>query len=119
YIMRTTGKDFRSWKAPAVVPQALASRAVTSASSVGNIKVTSISYADPRPTVELVLNWAPLLVGYAQNFGLSARGFDVSLVPNTRSVNDLIGPRVTVGLDDGRTIRWERTSTLPLEMSVA
>jgi hypothetical protein len=119
YIMRTTGKDFRSWKPLAVVSQAVASRAVTSASSVGNVKVTSISYADPRPSVELVLNWAPLLVGYAKAFGAPTQGFDVSLVPNTRSVNDLIGPRVTVGLDDGRTLRWERTSTFPLEMSFA
>jgi hypothetical protein len=113
YIMRTTGKDYTRWKPPAVVQQG-----ATSALADGKAKITSLSYADPRPTVELVLNWAPLLAGYAKTFG-ATQLFDVSLVPNTRSINDLIGPRVTVGVDDGRTMRWERTSTFPLEMSFA
>ena len=111
YIMRTTGKDFTSWKPPEVVGQG-----IDAALAGGGRKTTALSFGDPRPSVELVFNWAPILAGYARFFG-ATQSFDVSRVPNTRSINDLIGPRVTVAVDDGRTLRWERTSTFPLEMS--
>jgi hypothetical protein len=113
YILRTTGgKEHTRWVSPDVVAQAVRG----SAKATGG-KLASIDYSDPRPTIELLCNWVPLFAAYAERSVGVAAEFDVSLMPNSRSINDLIGPRLTVGWDDGQALRWERTSTFPLDMS--
>jgi hypothetical protein len=113
YLMRSTGQGFSSWRPPEHLTKTIQE---TMAAGSGRAKVVSLSYSDPRPIVETILTYAPLLAGFVQMAG-AGHDFDLALIPNPKSITDLIGPSISVGFDDGRMMRWERVSTFPLEVS--
>ncbi len=117
WIMRSRNKDFPSWKPPPLLAKTL--RDIAAARPGEKIKVTSISVVDRRPGVKQVLAIAPLIVSAIQNFSQSGQQFDISLIPNPSSVSDLIGHSVTVGIDDGKTMRFESIGTFPLPLEVS
>jgi hypothetical protein len=118
FVMRANGgkQGFDSWK-----PPELLSMAISEARAAGGdkAKVTGMSYLDPRPGINSLLGFAPFIAAAAGQFSGSGDRFDVSLLPNAHSITDLIGPSVTVSVDDGKTIHIESYSTFPLPIELS
>jgi hypothetical protein len=55
---------------------------------------------------------------FVQQLGDGGGRFDPSLLPNPKSITDLIGPSVSVGVDDGKTLRVESYSTFPVPLEL-
>ena len=102
----------QSWQPPQIAKQA-----VETTESDAQLRVTGISVVDPRPTIEQILTFAPLMTKAITSFSGSG-DFDVSLIPNTQSVNERLTQNVSVAIDDGRQLRIEGYSSIPMPFQV-
>ena len=82
-------------------------------------QINAVSVVDPRPTVEQVLSLAPLLTRMFTTLSGTGNDFDIALIPNTQSVTDSLTHNVTVVVDDGKTVRFEGYSSLPMPLQLA
>jgi len=114
-VMRSES-GYASWKPPALMDEVLAD--VQKAEGKG-AKITTVAMVDPRPGLDTILSIAPVFAAAVQSFSGSSDAFDVSLIPNPKSISELIGPTVAVGVDDGRTVRFESYSTFPLPIEAS
>jgi hypothetical protein len=117
YVMRSRGEGFSKWQPPELLSQAIRKAAE---GSDGKTKLTSVSVVDSRPGLDSILALAPMFATFMQQLGEGGGGsFDPALLPNPKSITDLIGPSVSVGVDDGKTLRVESYSTFPVPLEFA
>ncbi|HEY1375455.1 MAG TPA: hypothetical protein VGF55_01615 [Gemmataceae bacterium] len=74
---------------------------------------TGLAVADPRPSVQQALTFAPIIIGAAQGFG-GGGTFEVGTLPSASVVNQRLTPTVTALADDGAVLRWESRGAIPL-----
>jgi hypothetical protein len=74
---------------------------------------TLLSISDPRPTTRQLLALAPLIAG-ALASSVPGVNFDVETLPNAYLVTRHLFPNVTVGSDDGKTLRFQTVVSLPV-----
>jgi hypothetical protein len=79
---------------------------------------TSIQISDPRPTVKTLVTAAPFVLNLANMFGPLGvpgfRQFDLELIPHSQEATRHLFPNVTVGTDNGKTVRSETRGSLLL-----
>jgi hypothetical protein len=103
FVLRSTG-ELPSWKPDARVESALAQMPR---------EFVSISVADPRPTIRLLLTLAPLVAGGIKSAVPDAK-FEVGSIPNASEATQHLFPNVSVVSDDGNTLRSETRASLAL-----
>ena len=80
-----------------------------------NDRIAAFSQTNPRFWAKLMLSLAPTFVAMSRSESTSPNSFDLSLIPAAQGVTELLSPaNVTLSVDDGRSIRIETTSSLPL-----
>ncbi|MBM4072893.1 MAG: hypothetical protein FJ271_28790 [Planctomycetes bacterium] len=107
YVLRTAG-DLPAWK-----PSAALARRLQEFPK----EFVGISVSDPRPSLKLVLSLAPTLVSFLNSmttFVAPGTQFDVNLIPNAHEATRHLFPNITVITDDGKRVRVETKSSLPL-----
>jgi hypothetical protein len=81
-------------------------------------RFTGIAVSDPRPGVRLVLAFAPPVVRAVQQLlqqtGVKEFPIDVGSLPNAHEATRHLFPNVSVTTDDGRVVRIDSRSSLPL-----
>jgi hypothetical protein len=108
YIRRAQG-GLRAWKPSPGVQESL--RQLPQ-------EFLSVSYSDPRPTINQILSLAPLIGGLVDSFGPEVH-FDVHALPNAQEVTRHLFPNVSVTTDDGHTLRTESRDSLALHFELA
>jgi hypothetical protein len=103
FIARTKG-DLTSWKPSPTVRATFAELPR---------EMVSVSYSDPRPGLKQLLSLAPLVGGLIDSLNQDIN-FDVGSLPTAQEVTRHLFPNVSVGTDDGRVLRLESRSSLPL-----
>ncbi len=113
YIYRSSGKT-EVWKPPAIADRFIG--------EIGRdfpkAKITGYSVTDPRPTMRSVLSISPFLVKVITSISGAGGNFDVSLIPNSQTVTDPLTHNVSVVVDDGKSVRFEGYSSLPIPFQV-
>ncbi|MEX0704460.1 MAG: hypothetical protein WD069_20330 [Planctomycetales bacterium] len=113
FLDRAAGK-LTTWKVPAEVE-----RLVQEArGDAGGVRVTSIQVGDPRPSVSSVLSIAPFFGSLVGAFSGQQSSFDVSMLPNSQAVVEKLTHNVTVAVDDGKSLRFETYSSLPMPFNL-
>ncbi len=105
YVLRCSGK-YGKWKPPPLLEEVLA------VAKKSGAKVTSISVADPRPTINQLFSIAPLIGSMVNSF--APNSFDVFMIPNAQSITEHLFPNVTISVDEGATLRLESYASLSL-----
>ncbi len=105
YVLRASGK-YGQWKPPPLLEEMLA------AAKKSGAKVTSISVADPRPTINQLFSVAPLIASLVNSF--APNSFDVFMLPNSQSITEHLFPNVTISVDEGTSLRMESYASLSL-----
>jgi hypothetical protein len=108
YLRRAQG-GMRAWKPSPGVQESL--RRLPQ-------EFVSVSFSDPRPTINQLLSLAPLIGGLVDSFGPQVR-FDVHALPNAQEVIRHLFPNVGVTTDDGHTLRMESRDSLALPFDLA
>jgi hypothetical protein len=118
-ILRSNGK-YATWKPAAVLKRAIAEATETPAGGGSPPRVVGVDQLDPRPTVEMLSTIAPLIGLFASIAGQGESvDFDFSLIPNTQAINEWLSPNASVLVDDGRTLRYETYSTIPMPIDLS
>jgi hypothetical protein len=107
YIRRANG-DLPAWKPSARVQESLAKMPK---------EFVSISYADPRPTINTLLSVGPMIGGLVNSFLPEAK-FEVGSIPNAQEATHHLFPNVSVTSDDGKTLRQETQASLALPLDL-
>jgi hypothetical protein len=102
YILRATG-EIPAWKPGQKLAETL---------DKFPGEYVSLSVADPRPTVRLLLSLAPVVASTVNS--LTGANLDVSSFPNPHEVTRHLFPNVTITTDDGTTLRLESRASLAL-----
>ena len=113
FIFRASGKH-AVWKPPAIAKRAIDD--VTGGNA--NARITAVSVSDPRPTVRQILSVTPLLVKAITGFSGSGSDFDISVIPNSQTVTERLTHNVSIAVDDGKSVRFEGYSSLPLPLHI-
>jgi hypothetical protein len=107
YILRATG-ELDAWKPG---PQTAASFEKLPR------EVTSISWSDPRPSIKQLLSIAPFVAGLANSFNPEPF-VEVGTLPNAQEATRFLFPNVSVGTDDGKTVRLDSRASLSLPFEI-
>src|SRR5262249_42160949 len=107
YIRRANG-DLPVWKPSARVQESLAKMPK---------EFVSISYADPRPTINTLLSVAPMIGGLVNSLVPEAK-FEVGRIPNAQEATHPLFPNVSVTSDDGKVLRQETQASLALPLDL-
>ncbi len=102
-----------AWQVPAVTTQAI-TRGLQ-AGKPGS-KLAYLTVTDSRPFLDFLLPLVPVgaqVLAGSVDAG-EAINLDVSALPPTKAVLELLTPNVTACFDDGDALRWESHSTLEL-----
>ncbi|MFN4257979.1 MAG: hypothetical protein ACK4RK_01680 [Gemmataceae bacterium] len=108
YILRQKGEI------PAWVPDAAMKQALNRLPK----EFTSVAMSDPRPGILSLGGWVPL-IGAALASNQPDLKFDVSLIPNSYAVARHLFPTVSVSTDDGKTVRFQSWTAVPLADTIA
>jgi hypothetical protein len=103
FVLRTAG-ELPVWKAgPDIVP------------SLDRLpkEFAYVSVSDPRPTVKQVLSVAPFIGASIRSFSPESK-FDVGALPHGEMATRHLFPNVSVGTDDGTTLRIQSRTSLQL-----
>jgi len=108
YIRRAKG-DMEAWKPSPRVQESLAQMPK---------EFLSVSFSDPRPSINTLLSVGPLVGGLVNSFLPEAK-FEVGSIPNAQEATRHLFPNVSVTSDDGKTLRQETRASLALPFDVA
>jgi hypothetical protein len=101
-----------SWKAPAIVQQAIKAGLKN---GNPNSKLAAVTVIDARRSLDIVL---PLTSAFGFGFAGSdspwAPVFDVGSLPPTKAITSKLSPNVTAFFEDGDAWRWESYATLEI-----
>lgn len=114
FIDRSNG-DFPVWKLPEVANTALEDVKRSDPAA----KITTLSVIDPRPTIVQILSFSPFVVKLITNLSGMGNDFDVSLIPNALTVRKRLTHNVSVGIDQGTSIRVESYSSFPMPLQLS
>jgi hypothetical protein len=103
YVRRAKG-ELPAWKPSAQVQESLGKMPK---------EFISISYSDPRPTINTLLSVAPMVGGLVNSFLPEAK-FEVGSIPNAQEATHHLFPNVSITSDDGKTLRQETRASLAL-----
>ncbi len=113
FVLRNGPDAFARWQPPAALQQALQAAEKTNARLIG------FSAADPRPGINQLMSMVPMLLGATRQFSEDeSANFDLTLLPPAQAITEHVMPGAGVTTDDGRTIRIDYRSSLPLPMGV-
>jgi hypothetical protein len=108
FILRSNN-ELPSWKADQKLSKALTNFPK---------EFTGISISDPRPSVQMLLSFAPGVMTIANTALPSvlpgAPIFDVSVIPHAQEAARHLFPNITISTDDGKKMRVETRSSLEL-----
>src|SRR5205823_5358209 len=96
YILRAEG-EMASWKP---------SSRVQAAFDKLDKEFMSVSYSDPRPSLQTLWSVAPTIGGLVNSFSPELN-FDVGSLPNAQEATRHLFPNVSVTTDDGKMIRTD------------
>ncbi len=115
FVLRNDSTAYQAWNPPASMRHAL-----EAAASVKNGKVVAFSATDPRPAINQLSSFLPLLLGVTRQFNDSgSEAFDLTILPPPQAITEIVSPGSSVTLDDGKTVRIEWRSSLPLPAGLA
>jgi hypothetical protein len=106
-IARAKG-ELRSWKPSQRVQESL--KAMPQ-------EFISLSYSDPRPSLNQLMSIAPMIGALVESLSPEIN-FDVGSLPNSQEMTHHLFPNVSVASDDGQTIRLETRDSLALPFDV-
>lgn len=108
FILRQEGK-LPAWKADESLNKVLAQFPK---------EFNSINVSDPRPTVKTVLSTMPFIFNLVNSVGTpfvpGFRPFDIEVIPHAQEATMHLFPNVTIGVDNGKSIRAETRGSLIL-----
>jgi hypothetical protein len=108
FILRSNG-ELPTWRADAGLMKEL---------DAFPKEFTSIAIADPRPTVQALLAFAPVALSLANsilpNVLPGAPSFDLSTIPHAQDATRQLFPNITISTDDGKRIRVDTRASLAL-----
>jgi hypothetical protein len=107
YIRRANG-DLPVWKPSARVQESLAKMPR---------EFVSISFTDPRPTINTLLSVAPMIGGLVNSLVPEAK-FEVGSIPNAQEATHHLFPNISVTSDDGKMLRQETQASLALPLDL-
>ena len=119
-IFRANDKE-RSLEFSSELQRRIEQRVGVSSDGVGPRKLLAFSYADPRPSVKLLVGVLPLL---SRVFGVAGEGgffqnFDTTLVPHSQPITETLSHNFSMLTANEQTMRFDVYSTLPMPIDFA
>ena len=109
FILRSDGKH-AVWSLPDVAKRVV--QDVTKDNP--EARIIGINVSDPRPALAEALSLAPFVTQMIYSFTGATADFDIAVIPNAQSTTERLSHNVSVIVDDGKSVRIEGYSSLPV-----
>lgn len=108
YILRADG-TLPTWKADEKFQKALAPFPK---------QFVSLSYSDPRPSLEMLLSFFPPILsaanGVTRQFLPELKAFDIGSIPHPQEASRFLFPNISISTDDGKRFRMDTRASIAL-----